>query len=158
MAGGGCAGDEHLLDVRLSAQRTLAKAGRVGRNRAQVGQLQSLALYLLYHHAQNLLLRRLVLREKDQSRAVLSLLRHRDALQQYKLMGYLEHDAGSITILTYLRSTVPHVLKHLQRIIYQLVTLAAVDVDYHAHTAGIVLVFALIQSSLLFTFCHIILS
>ena len=69
-----------------------------------------------------------------------------------------EHDAGSITILTYLRSAVTHVLKHLQRIIYQLVTLATVDVDYHAHTAGIVLVFALIQSSLLFTFCHIILS
>ena len=121
-------------------------------------QLKPFTLHLLYHHAQYLLLRILVLRQEHQAGTILPLLRHRNTLQQYKLMRYLEHDTGSITVLTYLRTAVTHILKHLQRIVHQLVTLSAVDIHYHTHAASIVLVFTLIQPSLLFTLCHNFLS
>ena len=124
-------------------------------------QLQALALYLLYHHTQYLLLGLLVLRQEHQSRAILSLLRHGDALQQDKLVGYLQHDARTVAVLSDFRPTVPHVLQHFQRIVYQFVALVAVYVHHHAHAAGIVLVSRLIESSLgclSFTFCHIILT
>jgi hypothetical protein len=37
-----------------------------------------------------------------------------------------------------------HVLQYLQGLVYQFVTLAAVDVHHHAHAAGVVLILWLI--------------
>ena len=108
-------------------------------------QLQTLALYLLDHHRQNLLLCRLVLGQEHHARAVLSFLGHGDALQQNELVGYLEHDARSVArLVARLGTAVLHVLQHLQGVVHQLVALAAVDVHHHAHTAGVVLILWLI--------------
>ena len=122
-------------------------------------QLQSLAFHLLYYNTEDFLLFCTILWQKDQPCTVFSFLGYRDALQENKLMRYLNHDTCTISIFTHLGTSVAHVLKHTQGIVNQLVALAAMDVDNHAHTAGIVLILALIKSLFLkFTFCHIILN
>ena len=77
-------------------------------------------------------------------------------------MRNLYHDTGSVaSLVASLSSAMFHVFQHLQCIVYQIVTLSAVDVYYHSHAASIVLVVALIESlilSLKFTFRHIILT
>ena len=104
-------------------------------------QGEALALYLLDHHTQYLLLCLLVLGQKHQSGAILTFLGHGDALQQYKLVGYLHHDAGTVAgLVAGLGAAMLHVLQHLECIVHQLMTLAAVDIHHHAHTTGIVLV------------------
>ena len=149
--------NENLLDVRLHLTGCCTQHLRVGRHSTQVHQLQSLALNLLYHHRQNILLRLLVFRQKYQTRTVLSFLRHRDALQQNKLVRNLNHDTGTVArLVARLSAAVFHVLQHLQCIVYQFVTLSAVDVHYHSHAASIMLVIALVESFSFHSF-HIIL-
>ncbi len=75
-------------------------------------------------------------------------------------MRYLNHDTGTVTILSDFSATVSHVLQHMQCLVHQPVTLVTMNVHNHAHAAGIVLILVLIKSSFLvlkFTFCHIIL-
>ena len=125
-------------------------------------QRQTLALNLLDHHTQNLLLRLCVLWQEYQTSAVLTLFRYWDTLQQNKLMWNLYHNTGTITsLIASLSSTMFHVFQHLQCIVHQIVTLSAVDVHYHSNAASIMLIVALIESFLvclsLLSFCHIIL-
>ena len=88
-------------------------------------------------------MRFLVLRQEHQTRTVFSFLRHGDALQQNKLMGNLHHDTSAVArLVACLSPTVLHILQHLQGVVHQLVTLAAVDVHYHTHATSIMLVFA----------------
>ena len=75
-------------------------------------QLQAFTLYLLNHDTQDALLGVFLFRQEHQTCAIFSFLRNRDALQQYKLVGYLQHDTGTVAVLTNLRATVPHVLQH----------------------------------------------
>ena len=120
-------------------------------------QRQSLALNLLDHHAQNLLLRLLVFRQKDQSCTILALFRHRDSLKQNKLVGYLYHDTRTVTgLVACLGATVFHVLKHLQCIVNQFMTLATMNIHHHAHAAGIMFILTLVESFSFASF-HIIL-
>ncbi len=134
-----------MLDGRLHPPCRLAEYLRTGGHCAQVHQLQALALYLLNHHRENLLLRRLVLGQEHESRAVLSLLWHGDALQQDELMRYLEQDTRAVArLVARLGTTVLHVLQHLQRLVHQFVALAAVDVHHHAYATGVVLILWLI--------------
>ena len=106
-------------------------------------QLQPLALDLLDHHTQNRLLCLLVLGQEHQSCTILSFLRHGDALQQNKLVGNLHHDTSTVArLVARLGTTMLHVLQHLQGVVHQLVTLAAVDVHHHTHATSIVLVLA----------------
>ena len=147
--------DEHLLDGGLYAQGSLAEHFRTGGHRAQMHQLQPLALYLFNHHRENLLLRFLVFGQEHQSGAIFSFLGHRYALQQDELMGNLQHDARAVArLVARLGSPVLHVLQHAQRLVHQLVALAALDVHHHAHAARIVLVVGLVESVKL-SFCHI---
>ena len=151
---------EHLLDVGFGALCRLTQALGVGGHGAQMHQLQSLALYLLDHHAQYLLLLLRVFWQEHQSGAILSLLGNGYALEQDKLMGNLNHDARAVAVLADFRSAVPHVLQYLKRIVHQFVALVAVDVHYHSHTTGIMFIRFLVESSFLvlkFAFCHIIL-
>ena len=71
----------------------------------------------------------------------MSFLGNRDALQEYELMGYLNHDTGTVARLVVgaLGTAVLHVLQHPQRLIHQFVALAAMDICDHSHTAGVVL-------------------
>ena len=66
-------------------------------------------------------------------------------------MGNLEQDAGSITSLAIgaFSTAVTQILKNLESVIDELVTLSAMDVHYHAHTARIVFVGTAVQSVLL---------
>ena len=148
---------KNLLDVGFHLAGSHTQHLGIGGHRAQVHQLQPLALNLLDHHAQNLLLGLIILWQKNQTSAILTFLGHRDTLQQNKLMGYLYHDTRTITgFVACLGATVFHVLKHLQCIVNQVMTFSAVDIYHHTHAASIMLVAALIES-LLITFCHIIL-
>ena len=70
---------------------------------------------------------------------------HRNALKQNELMRNLDHNAGSIAVLSYFCPTMAHVLKHMQCIVHQFVTLAGMDVHYHSDTTGIVFVVSLIE-------------
>jgi hypothetical protein len=73
-------------------------------------------------------------------------------------MGYLHHYAGAVaSLVARLGTSVLHVFEHTQGIVNQFVTLTTMNVYHHAHTAGIVFVFCLIKSIVLFTLCHIIL-
>ena len=110
-------------------------------------QLQALALNLLDHHAQYLLLGLLVFGKENQTCTILTLFWHRNALQQNKLVGNLHHDTSTITsLVACLSATVFHVLKHLQCIVNQVMTLSAVDIYHHTHAASIMLIVRLIES------------
>ena len=125
-------------------------------------QCESLALNLLDHYREDVLLCFLVFWQEYQSRSILTFLGHGDTLQQDKLVRNLYHDTGSVaSLVASLSSAMFHVFQHLQCIVYQIVTLSAVDVYYHSHAASIVLIVALIESLILnlkFTFRHIILT
>ena len=75
-------------------------------------------------------------------------------------MRYLHHDAGTVAgLVARLSAAVLHVLQYTQRIVNQLVTLSSMYVHHHAYSTGIVLITALIKSTLFFnTRCHIILT
>ena len=108
-------------------------------------QLQSFALYLLYHHRENFLLSLFIFGQEDKTCAIPALFGHRDALQQDKFMRNLQHDACSVACLvTRLGTTMFHVLQHFQCVVNKFVALASVNVYHHAHAAGIVLVCFLI--------------
>ena len=82
------------------------------------------------------------------SGSVLSAASPRNALKQNKLVRYLQHDAGAVACssVSALSASVAHVFEHLQRVVYQLVALVAVNVHYHAHATCVVLVAGIIQS------------
>ena len=62
-------------------------------------------------------------------------------------MRYLEHDARTVACLVAgFGTSVLHVLKHTQCLVYQFVAFAAMYIYHHAHTAGIMLILWLIQS------------
>ena len=110
-------------------------------------ELQAFALDLFYHDAQDGLLAHGVFGQEHQSGAILALLGHRNALKQNKLVRYLQHDAGAgASSVSALSASVAHVFEHLQRVVYQLVALVAVNVHYHAHATCVVLVAGIIQS------------
>ena len=108
-------------------------------------QLQALALYLLNHHRKYFLLFLLLFGQKHQSRTIFPFLWYGNALQQNELMGYLQHDASTVTrLVARLCSAVLHVLQHAQRLIHQLVALAAMYIHHHAHAACVVLILWLV--------------
>ena len=109
-------------------------------------QVEPLALYLLNHDAQYLLLPDRILGQEHQSRAVVSLLGHGYSLQEDKFMRYLQHDAGTVAGFSVcaLSPSVPHVLQHLQRTVHQFVALVSPDVHHHTHTTSVMLVFGVV--------------
>ena len=108
-------------------------------------QRQFLTLYFLYHHTKDGLLHLLVLREEHQSRTVMSLLRHRNPLQENEFMRYLDHDARPVArLVAGFGSTMLHVLQYLQGIVDQFVTLVAMDIHNHAHAACVMFITALV--------------
>ena len=78
--GGGSPLYKNLLDIRLHFASSRTKHFRISRHCSQMHQRQSLALNLLNHHAQYLLLGLLVLWQKNQTCAVLTLFGHGDTL------------------------------------------------------------------------------
>ena len=109
-------------------------------------QLQALALYLLYHHAQDLFLGLHVLGQEHQTCAVVTLLRYGDALQQNELVGNLHHNTCAVArLVARFGTAVLHILQHLQGIVHQFVTLAPVDIHHHAHAASVVFIVWLIK-------------
>ena len=134
-------------------------------------QLKSLALYLFYHHRENLLLRLFILGQKDQPGTVLSFFRHRNTLQQNKLMGNLDHDACTVArLVARLGTSMLHVLQHLKCIVYQFVAFPAMNIHNHSHAACVVFIVRLVEPFLCtsptlfhlrclkFAICHIILT
>ena len=144
----GDTGDEHLLDGRLRFSGGLAEAVGISGDGAQVHQLQALALNLLNHDGQDLLLAFLVFWQEDEASAVFSLFRYRYALEKDKLMGDLQQYAGTVAGLAVsaLGSTMPQVLKNLQSVVYKLVALSAMDVNYHSYATSVMLVGTVVQS------------
>ncbi|CDD20582.1 putative uncharacterized protein [Prevotella sp. CAG:732] len=134
--------DENLFDGRLITKCSLTETVRVGRHIAKVHQLESLTFDFLDHDGEDVLLFLLVLRQEDKTCTIFALLRHRDTLKKNKLMWNLEHDTCAITCLVVgtLCTTVAHVLKYLQGIIDQLMTLVSVDVNHHTYATRIVLI------------------
>ena len=62
-------------------------------------------------------------------------------------MRNLHHDARTITCLVAcFGSSVLHVLQHLQCVVHQLMALATMNVDHHAHTTSVMLVGLAVQS------------
>ena len=134
-------------------------------------QLQPLALDLLDHHTQDLLLCLLVLGQEHQSCTILTLLGYGNTLKQNKLMGNLHHDAGTVaSLVTRLSATVLHVFQHFKGIVHQLMAFTSVDVHHHSHTTSVVLIVRLVKPVmcllcplcalwlLKFAMCHIILT
>ena len=75
-------------------------------------QLQPFALHLFDDNAQDLLLTFVVFRQKHQTCTILAFLGYRDTLKQNKLVGNLQHDARTVTVLSYLSTTVAHILQY----------------------------------------------
>ncbi len=138
----GNTGDEHLFDGRLIRQGCLTETIRVGRHVAEVHQLESLTFDFLDHDGEDVLLFLLVLRQEDEARTIFSLFWHWDTLKKNKLMWNLEHDTCAVTRLVVgsLSTTMAHVLKNLQGVIDQLMTLVTVDVNHHTYATRIVLI------------------
>ena len=57
-----------------------------------------------------------------------------------------------LTLFSYLRATMSHVLQYLERMVYQFVALISVDIYHHSHTTRIVFVFRLVKSLSCFLF------
>ena len=71
-------------------------------------------------------------------------------------MRNLDHNAGSIAVLSHFCPTMAHVLKHMQCIVHQFMALASMDVHNHSDTTGIVFVVSLIEPlGILITNSHI---
>ena len=140
--------DEHLLDIGFVAQCRLTQTIGVGGHVAQVHQRESLALDLLDHHGEDFLLFLCVFRQEHESRTILSFLWNWYSLQENKLMRNLQEDTRTVTGLSVgsLCTSMAHVLKYFQRIVYQFMALVAVDINHHAHTTRIVFVLGTIQS------------
>ena len=111
-------------------------------------QLKSLALYLLNHDGEYLLLASLVLGQENQTRAILPLLGNRNALKKDKLVGNLKKNACAIAGLAVstLGATMSQVLQNFQCVVNQLMTLTSVDIHHHTHAARVVLVGTVVQS------------
>ena len=139
---------EHLPYGRLGLQGGLAKALGACGHCAQVHQREPLALNLLDHPRQYGCLSLPVLGQEHQPRAILALLGHGYALQQYELVGYLQHNASPVASLVVcaLGTAVAHVLEHLQGVVNKLMAFVAVYVNHHPHAACVVLVGCIIQS------------
>ena len=105
-------GNKQLLDVWLRTQSAFAKTFGVCRHLAQMHQLQPFALHLFDDNAQDLLLTFVVFRQKHQTCTILAFLGYRDTLKQNKLVGNLQHDARTVTVLSYLSTTVAHILQY----------------------------------------------
>ena len=111
-------------------------------------QLQTLALNLLNHDGENLLLTGLILRQENQTSTVFSLFGYRDALKKNKLVWNLQQDAGSVAGLAVsaLGATMSQILQHFQCIVNQLMTFTSVDIHHHTYAARVVLVGTVVQS------------
>ena len=109
----GLLGHEYLLNSRLHSSGCLTQHFGAGRYSAHMHQLQTLALYFFNHHTENFPLFLFIFRQEHQSRAVLSLLGHRNSLQQNELMRYLQHNTSTITrFISCLGTSVLHVFQH----------------------------------------------
>ncbi|CDA44298.1 unknown [Prevotella sp. CAG:5226] len=88
-----------------------------------------------------------ILWQKDQASTIIALFRNRNALQQNKLVRYLQHDARTITsfVVCALGTAVLHVFKNLQSRINQFMAFPTMNVDYHAYAASVVLVLSAIK-------------
>ncbi len=140
--------DEHLFYGRLRFGGGLAEAVGIRGDGAQVHQLQAFALNLLNHDGQNLLLAFLVFWQEDEASAIFSLLWYWYALEKDKLMGNLQQYAGTVAGLAVgtLGSAMTQVLKNLQGVVYKLVALSAMDVNYHSYATSVMLVGTVVQS------------
>ena len=134
-------------------------------------QLQTLALDLLDHHTQDLLLCLLLFRQEHQSCTILALLGYGNTLKQNKLMGNLNHDTSTVaSLVSCLCATVLHVFQHFKGIVHQLMAFTSVDVYHHSYTTSVVLIVRLVKPVmcllcplcalwlLKFAMCHIILT
>ena len=135
-------GDENLLDGRFIAQSSFTETLRVGRNIAEVHQLQSLALDLLNHDREDFLLFLLVFWQEDKTRTIFTFFWYWATLKKNKLMWNLEHDTSAITRLVVgsLSTTVAHIFENFQGVIDQLMALVSVDVNHHTYATRIVLI------------------
>ena len=135
-------GYEHLLYVRLGSKGVLAQYRRIDGHVAEMHQVETLTLNLLYHYAEHASLLLLVLWKEHQTRTVFALLRYRNALQEDELVWYLKHYSGSVAglVIGALGSTMLHVFEHFESRIHQFVRFVAVDVHNHAHSTCIMFV------------------
>ena len=107
-----------------------------------MGQLQSLALNLLYHHGENVLPAFFVLGQEDEARSVFPFFGHGNALKQYEFVRNLEHDACSVARFAVgsLGASVAQMFQNLEGVVNKLMAFAAVYVHHHAHSACVVFV------------------
>ena len=114
-------------------------------------QGQSILFNLFDNDAQDDSLVFSVFGKEKQAGAVFPFFGNRNALQQNEFMRYLQHDAGAVSgfIVGTFRSTMAHVFQYFQCRFYQFVRFPSLDIDQHAHSAGIVFIGCLIQAQLL---------
>ena len=112
-------------------------------------QVESLALDFLNEDTQDFPLSVFVLRHKDETRAVFTLFRYGDALQEDKLVRDLDENARAVAGLAVgtFCATVHHIFKHFERVVHEGVRLVAVDIHHHTHAAGVVFIFGVVQTS-----------
>ena len=140
-------GDKNLLDVGLHFTGTDTQGIRIGRDIAEVHEIEADTLDLLDNDGEDLLLSYRVLREEDQTGTVAALLGYRDTLEKDELVRNLKKDSCAVSgLVACLRPTVLHVLEHLQCVVNKLVRLCAMYIDNHSYSARIVLVGRCVQS------------
>ena len=83
-----------------------------------------------------------VLREEHHTHSVAALLRDRNSVQEYELVGYLNHYAGTVAGIGIpaFSTSVGHILEHRQTFLYDVMVFCSVDIDDKADAAGIVFV------------------
>ena len=135
--------NENLPDFRLRLQGILSQNGRIDRHLPGVHHTESVRFHGLSDNLCKPGIVLLILREKNHSHTVASLLRHRDSVKENEFMGYLEQDSRSVARLqiTALSSPVSHVLKDCETLLHYIVVLASVNVDHQSDAACIVFIF-----------------
>ena len=133
--------DEDLLDVRHHLTCPHARDVFADRYLSQVHELESLPFNLLNHHAKYGALLLLAFGQEEEAGTVVPLFGYGNTLQQDEFVRNLQQDASTVTrLVACLGTTVFHVFQYPERIVHQFVAFASVDVDHHAHSAGIVFV------------------
>ena len=139
--------DEDLLDIRHHLPRSHTRHLLTHRHTTQMHQQQPLTLDLLDHHTQDKALALHIARQEHQPRTIPPLLRHRNTLQQDKLMRNLQQDTSTIArLVARLSPTMLHILQHPQSIVHQVMALCAMNIDHHTHSTSIMLIVRAVKS------------
>ena len=107
--------NKHLFDIGFNGSRSLTQTLGISRDIAKVHKRKVFPLNFLNHDVEDVLLFFLVLRQKNETGTILTLLRDRNTLKKNEFVRNLQHDSRTVAsfVVSAFSTTVAHVFKNL---------------------------------------------